>query len=754
MKISFSPVKTLSSLAVIAVVAQLYAFSQYFSISIESSNKRDDITVMDFDLESLNKLIAKKEAEKQSTINYSYQPRPYISKVKPTVEKRLKEASKVEFESIIKKDIEISGRVEKNEATKMNVIENRKLNEQTILVSLNSNEVSQHNGFQVQHQREVISARKLLRKNNTKEMLAQLQKDEKVRVSNLRKIAKVTDSVSQTMSATESENKEHIKTVKIIEDDYDDLVFYDYSNKIQIEDQLNSTYEMDGYEKEELALQVNKAPELSSNLTQAIQREISRESESSQDQLKSEKVTTRPHGVVPSFIQKSLERASVNNQDMSGVDTQDKQGGRDVSGVTTQIRTAKNNHDARRGQEIDTVAAAMEIMKDSKKVSSQKDVNTQLVVRPLEVRLGHDSDMQGTPVDRFEFIPEFDRNDYRYDENGEILITKNLKAESAILRASFLKNNYLRTKVDLVLEQGRFVQPVPMFERYDYVSFLRENGLQMRGAHALVEVDETINYIELDAPFDKKFYLDERFQQVSEEELFQYVLIVGASAGNTLFSYQTKDGMIADQIVHLVDGEMVITSAIMRPAGHDVIQLYERSVMARSASKLQLRNDRIKYFNRSQNARQLTLNSYRVERPLTPLGSRRYYEINSFGPIIMAGVGNKDYVELPDQGFINQILDEYYIETLSGSCIVQLNITSPLSQVHYSGETVHGVMNIDPLFLDDDGVFTSYPSEFTDYVLLMGEGQGIINIKLEYLDGPVDILKTYCSPESYLVEQL
>jgi hypothetical protein len=64
--------------------------------------------------------------------------------------------------------------------------------------------------------------------------------------------------------------------------------------------------------------------------------------------------------------------------------------------------------------------------------------------------------------------------------------------------------------------------------------------------------------------------------------------------------------------------------------------------------------------------------------------------------------------------------------------------------------------------LDSDGKFYDSFSNKTRKIIIIGEGQGgsevspdaKVNIKIQYEDGSVQFLNSYCSPNTYLVEQL
>lgn len=64
--------------------------------------------------------------------------------------------------------------------------------------------------------------------------------------------------------------------------------------------------------------------------------------------------------------------------------------------------------------------------------------------------------------------------------------------------------------------------------------------------------------------------------------------------------------------------------------------------------------------------------------------------------------------------------------------------------------------------LDNDGKFYDNLSDKTQKIIVVGESEGPeqispdakINIKIQYQDGSVQFLNSYCSPNTYLVEQL
>jgi len=70
------------------------------------------------------------------------------------------------------------------------------------------------------------------------------------------------------------------------------------------------------------------------------------------------------------------------------------------------------------------------------------------------------------------------------------------------------------------------------------------------------------------------------------------------------------------------------------------------------------------------------------------------------------------------------------------------------------GENNRGPSTFEKSFLDNDGVFSPELSPLTEKMFLLGYEEGVYDILIEYEDNTQDYLKSFCSPSSYLIEQL
>ena len=94
--------------------------------------------------------------------------------------------------------------------------------------------------------------------------------------------------------------------------------------------------------------------------------------------------------------------------------------------------------------------------------------------------------------------------------------------------------------------------------------------------------------------------------------------------------------------------------------------------------------------------------------------------------------------------------------------MAQINLSNQIKQVDVGLDSHMGSQVFKMLFLDKDGDFYDSPSEKTQKVFLMGENtsnedlasEGKFLIKITNSDNSLNYFSTFCSPDTYLVEQL
>ena len=103
------------------------------------------------------------------------------------------------------------------------------------------------------------------------------------------------------------------------------------------------------------------------------------------------------------------------------------------------------------------------------------------------------------------------------------------------------------------------------------------------------------------------------------------------------------------------------------------------------------------------------------------------------------------------------VLDSFNLENLDKRCMIQVNLKNAPSEVFIDGDSSLGPIALETRFLDKEGIFESEVenlNELTDQIFILGDHQGTIYIRINYINGQTDTLQTICSADDYLIEQL
>ena len=106
---------------------------------------------------------------------------------------------------------------------------------------------------------------------------------------------------------------------------------------------------------------------------------------------------------------------------------------------------------------------------------------------------------------------------------------------------------------------------------------------------------------------------------------------------------------------------------------------------------------------------------------------------------------------------MDRVLSSFGLEDLEKRCLVQVNLRNAPSEILIDGDSSLGPIDLETKFLDREGVFETDVenlNELTNQIFILGDLQGVVNIRIDYINGQSDILETICSSDDYLVEQL
>ena len=395
-------------------------------------------------------------------------------------------------------------------------------------------------------------------------------------------------------------------------------------------------------------------------------------------------------------------------------------------------------------------------------------LNTQKKVKPFVVsKKNHISDYSVQPynVNGTKSKKDVMNFEIRFDDDideiiqsfgeGEINLKTKINTQMSIRRGTIYSASHYPTTVDFVLENNEIVAKIPMLQK-DYLSkLIISNDVTGFGSQLLVELDNKTEDVDIDAPFERKLFLNKHLRQVERgEDDYSFILFIGVETGNTIISFKTVKNKTVSKIIHLEDSELYYEPNFYVEVKSDEFELTEEYLLSKEKGPLSLDPNQVTGLTFSEKFKKLTSNRYKVKNVLYPLGMRSYMELKHLNESIYLGRWDKKTASIPSEQYMRHVLNKFRINSVGSNCLVQINLPKQASELYFNGQSKTGAMRMQGKILDKDGIFYTDLSNESEKIFLLGEEQGIINVKVKYVDGSYDFLQSYCSDNSYLVEQL
>lgn len=387
----------------------------------------------------------------------------------------------------------------------------------------------------------------------------------------------------------------------------------------------------------------------------------------------------------------------------------------------------------------------------SSKMSTQnKEAKLRLTALKVELNQG-----KGKQLQNFEYELAYDASERLYDQgSGEVNWATSLHSHLAVIDGRVVHKDTIRTRSALPISEGLLEAEIPTFSIDSFEKFLAQEKLKGEGGFLLIDVQNNVQQTLLDADFEKSFFLDTNFVKTANVQEARYHLYVGVAPGNVLVNYLLKDGKQAQRVLFVGLDEMTFDPAEFIAERVKKVALYEQKLFGSELSDLQLNPSEVRYFNTKNTAQLQGLNFYEITRPTLPLGMREYLEVGTKRDALFVGGWESSKLEVPALDFRDAVLNAQGLSELGASCLVQLNFSKKIKDIHVSAEAGGGPMNISQTYLGRSGEFSTDYDETTARAFFMGSEQGVINYRVNYLDDTSDTFQSYCSLGSYLVEQL
>lgn len=403
-------------------------------------------------------------------------------------------------------------------------------------------------------------------------------------------------------------------------------------------------------------------------------------------------------------------------------------------------------------------------------MTPEKQVNALSAPKSLVSNMRSDVSVQGVLTDlkgsktaqgfevRFSDEPSSSLEDYG---SGEVIVSDNLASESMTRASTILKRGFAPTNFDLIVKDGSSSMTVPLIDNETYNELQAPFESTGPIGAILVELDQDTEAFKIDSPSRRSLKLDENLNQTDAEE-YTYELILGVKPGNTMISYKTTRGEVVSKIIHVHEGEVTFDANIYESISRNKVELLEEDLLGQEPSALITSADRVKIFATNKTAKKLNDRTYELDFGLGTIAGRRYLELNHQSEPVFVGLrGNRSAV-VPSENFMRHILSLVEGKGLTDRCVIQVNVSKKVADVSVGTESSNDSLMALTKYLDTDGKFYDSASEKTKKVVIVGENQASgnesmdsrVNIKVTYQDGATEYIGSYCSPNTYLVEQL
>jgi hypothetical protein len=308
------------------------------------------------------------------------------------------------------------------------------------------------------------------------------------------------------------------------------------------------------------------------------------------------------------------------------------------------------------------------------------------------------------------------------------------------------------TRVELNLD-GKSSLEIPLINEEGIQKFLEKKGINVEGNLIILTLNSNIVDTEIDTKFDQRFYFDAGFKNTNNILKAKYIMYAGVKSGNIMVRYLLANHEVAQKIIYVGEGEMYFEDEEFVGGNRETYTLTTRNLFGAKKKELNIDGELINFLNTKINAKKKALNAYEVKIPTMPSGMRKYLEFKHLKDSVFVGLSNEKDLEIPGNEFIAKVLEMNQVNSLKEQCVVQINLSKDIKELKANGKNQSGEMFIETSFLDKDGNFTK-DSELAEKIFLVGDKEGLFNLKLDYTDGSTEFLKSFCSQNSYLIEQL
>jgi hypothetical protein len=358
-----------------------------------------------------------------------------------------------------------------------------------------------------------------------------------------------------------------------------------------------------------------------------------------------------------------------------------------------------------------------------------------------------------TELKNFDIVPYADLNELFQDSGtGTIKIGVSKKGASTF-KASLVSKDVVRTNFELAVKRDSLFN-IPIIESNYLAKILEKNKVKEEfGSHLLIDLGDDVDRSEVHTRYKKRIYLNDKYKQVTEGHEYRYELYLEVKPGNVLVEYLDFKGHKAEKIIHVTMGEMTYDEPYIIAPEFAEFEIYEENLISKSLSTYKVSSDDIRYFNRKNKSKKLSLNRYKIKVPGRESAFRRYLAVGDESVVYVGFLDNKK-ITIPSNEYINYMKENMSLDNSSKACLVQINLKKPIKdfKANITSEKATGSYEI--YYMDRDGSVGREPTGLTEKVFVVSHDYGVINSQIKYVNKEIKYMQSFCTESLYLVEQL
>ncbi len=388
---------------------------------------------------------------------------------------------------------------------------------------------------------------------------------------------------------------------------------------------------------------------------------------------------------------------------------------------------------------------------------------------------------QAPKISNYEFVPQYgqyDDEDRKGDTSGIITFCKDLNDRSSLMAGAIKRDGYVASSILLGFAEVYQQVNVPLIEREVFDKMVAEYSLDSRMSAILIGIekfDEKVK-IKIDSENSIKIKLNADLVVIEEEsEIAEYILFLNVEPRNIHVTYYfDKDDPtdFVEKIVFAPSGMVFFDNPSMTKSLEanplpEILDLSQRNIAGIESSELNIEGNELKRFNRKIRGQKIGLSRIKLNKPKSLDKMRNYIALEHLEKTVYVGYGMNKSLEVPSDEFINYSLDKMGVDReLEQQCVIQINLRENmiLQDVVMDAQNANGPLYFKQFYFDSNGIFYEGEwSEKTTKILIASEltqlnkgsvATGTVGVKLKYTNGTTDYIQSFCSNETYLVEQL